>query len=184
MKFRIRQCRMAVFRQRSPISRTNRESASSHASAFSPPTHEWYSRKVNGFMRMVSPRPRRRSIADSKKKCIITLSWSLVVLPQPIGHFHRPCAGVLFAHVRAVDEKDIRLFSASGKRWQSRREREKCCRDAAANLPRWVLMLLPFHLTHCLEFGTTYDDRQGTFRAAQTSHRVRMHPCMRNQVHR
>lgn len=70
MKFRIRQCRMAVFRQQSPISRTNRESASSHASAFSPPTHEWYSRKVNGFMRMVSPRPRRRSIADSQKSAL------------------------------------------------------------------------------------------------------------------
>ena len=70
MKSRIRQCRMAVFRQRSPISQTNRESASSHASAFSPPTHEWYSRKVNGFMRMVSPRPRRRSIADSKKSAL------------------------------------------------------------------------------------------------------------------
>ena len=144
MKFRIRQCRMAVFRQQSPIFRTNRESASSHASAFSPPTHEWYSRKVNGFMRMVSPRPRRRSIADSKKKCVITLSWSLVVLPQPLEHFHRPCAGVLFAHVRAVDEKDIRLFSASGKRQQNRRKLEERCRDAAAN-PRYLTLSNSFH---------------------------------------
>ena len=111
MKFRIRQCRMAVFRQQSPIFRTNRESASSHASAFSPPKHEWYFRKVNGFMRMVSPRPRRRSIVDSKKKCVITLSWSLVVLPQPLEHFRRPCAGTLFAHIRAVDEKTF-AFSA------------------------------------------------------------------------
>ena len=146
MKFRIRQCRMAVFRQRSPISRTNRESASSHASVFSPPTHEWYSRKVNGFMRMVSPRPRRRSIADSKKKCVITLSWSLIVLPQPLGHFRRPCAGVLFAHVRDVNEKDIRLFSASGRRQQNRRKLEERCRDAAANLPRHLSLLNSHHL--------------------------------------
>jgi len=32
-------------------------------------------------------------------------------------------------------EKDIRLFSAGGE-WYNRREREKRCRDAAANLPR------------------------------------------------
>ena len=146
MKSRIRQCRMAVFRQQSPISRTNRESASSHASVFSPPTHEWYSRKVNGFMRMVSPRPRKRSIADSKKKCVITLSWSLIVLPQPLEHFRRPCAGVLLAHIRAVDEKDIRLFSASDKWRQNRSEREEHCRDAAANLPRHLSLLNSHHL--------------------------------------
>ena len=145
MKFRIRQCRMAVFRQRSPISRTNRESASSHASVFSPPTHEWYSRKVNGFMRMVSPRPRRRSIADSKKKCVITLSWSQIVLPQPLEHFRRPCTGVLFVHVRSVNEKDIRLFSAGGKRQQNRRERKERHRDAAAHLPRDLPLSNSFH---------------------------------------
>ena len=146
MKSRIRQCRMAVFRQQSPIFRTNRESASSHASVFSPPTHEWYSRKVNGLMRMVSPRPRRRSIADSKKKCVITLSWSLIVLPHPHEHFRRPCATVLFAHVRAVDEKDICLFSAGGKRRYNRRKLEEHCRDAAANLPRHLSLLNSHHL--------------------------------------
>ena len=50
-------------------------------------------------------------------------------LPQSLEHFRRPCAGVLFAYVRAVDEKDIRLFSAGGKRQQNRRERKERCRD-------------------------------------------------------
>ena len=59
-------------------------------------------------------------------------------LPQPLEHFRRPCAGVLFAYVRAVDEKDIRLFSADGKRRQDRRKREERSRDAAANLPRFL----------------------------------------------
>ena len=34
-------------------------------------------------------------------------------LPQPLEHFCRPCATVLFAHVRAVNEKDIRLFASA-----------------------------------------------------------------------
>ena len=60
-------------------------------------------------------------------------------LPQPLEHFRRPCAGVLFAYVRAMDEKDVCLFSAGDKRQHSRRERQERCRDAAANLPRYFL---------------------------------------------
>ena len=46
-------------------------------------------------------------------------------LPQPLEHFRRPCATVLFAHVRAVNEKDIRLFSVGGKWRHNRRERNE-----------------------------------------------------------
>ena len=37
--------------------------------------------------------------------------WAYCKLCKPLEHFRRPCAPVLLAHVRAVDEKDIRLFS-------------------------------------------------------------------------
>lgn len=57
-------------------------------------------------------------------------------LPQPLEHFRRPCAGVLFAYVRAMDEKDVCLFSADSKRQQSRRERQERCHDAAAKMLR------------------------------------------------
>ena len=78
-----------------------------------------------------SPIPKKRELA------LFHGDWSSC---HTLGHFRRPCAGVLFAHVRAVDEKDIRLFSAGGKRQQNRREREERHRDAAAKMPRWVLL--------------------------------------------
>ena len=44
-----------------------------------------------------------------------------------------------------MDEKDIRLFRAGGKRQQNRRKLEERCRDAAANLPR----KRDVNLAHC-----------------------------------
>ena len=44
-----------------------------------------------------------------------------------------------------MDEKDIRLFRADGKRQQNRRKLEERCRDAAANLPR----KRDVNLSHC-----------------------------------
>ena len=67
------------------------------------------------------------------------------IVPAVSKALPRPCAGVLFAHVRAVDEKDIRLFSAGGKRRQNHRKLEERCRDAAANLPR----KRDVNLSHC-----------------------------------
>ena len=52
----------------------------------------------------------------------------------------------LLAHVRAMYEKDIRLFSADGKRWVERLGREKKSRDAVANLPRHLFLSNPFHV--------------------------------------
>jgi len=49
----------------------------------------------------------------------------------------RPCAGFLFAHVRAMYEKDIRLFSADGKRQDIRRaHNERGDRDGSRTSAR------------------------------------------------
>ena len=90
--------------------------------------------RLSGWARKsVSHRGGQSSIP---KKYLVTLLWNKNRLSQPLEHIRRPCAGALLVHIRAVDEKDIRLFGMGGKRRQNRREREKESREAAANLPR------------------------------------------------
>lgn len=79
------------------------------------------------------------------KKSALSLFHVVWSSCHTLGHFRRPCAGVLFADIRAMYEKDIRLFSAGGKRQQNRRKLEERCRDAAANLPR----KRDVNLSHC-----------------------------------